>query len=130
MNEFISTLIGAVIASATSITVCLINASVQKRKADAEQDKKLEDLRHQIDLTNSEVKASIQQVKSELQTELAVMNTEMKDLKEKVVKHNNFIERLYAVEKTVEVLDEKQKVANHRIDDNEQLIEKIRAKQP
>lgn len=124
MNEFISTLIGALIASATSITICLVNASVQKKKADAEQDKKLEELRHQIELNNQQLTSSIQQIKAELQTELAVMNTEMKDIKEKVVKHNNFIERLYAVEKTVEVLDEKQKVANNRISDLERHEEK------
>lgn len=33
--------------------------------------------------------------------------------------HNGIIERMYKAEKDIEVLDERQKVANHRIDDLE-----------
>lgn len=84
----------------------------------------MEELRHQIALQNSELKASIQQTKTEIQSELAVMSTEVKSLQQKVTKHNNFIERLYAVEKNVEVLEEKQKVANNRIADIERHEEK------
>ncbi len=40
-------------------------------------------------------------------------------LEEKVDKHNNLIERMYKVEEDVQLLNEKQKVANHRIDDLE-----------
>ena len=41
------------------------------------------------------------------------------ELEKKVDKHNSLIERMYGVEQRAEVLEEKIKVANHRIDDLE-----------
>jgi len=41
------------------------------------------------------------------------------ELEKKVQKHNNLIERMYKVEENCRVLDEKMKVANHRITDLE-----------
>lgn len=40
-------------------------------------------------------------------------------LEEKQDKHNCLIERMYAVETSIELLDERQKSANHRLDDLE-----------
>lgn len=40
-------------------------------------------------------------------------------LEKKVEKHNNLIDRMYAVEEQVKVSEERIKVANHRIDDLE-----------
>ncbi len=40
---------------------------------------------------------------------------------EKLEKHNNFIERLYTVERKLDVDEEKIEVANHRIDDLEEV---------
>ena len=49
----------------------------------------------------------------------AVMEYRLKSLEEKVSKHNNLVERMYSAEERLSVLDEKQKVANHRLDDLE-----------
>lgn len=43
----------------------------------------------------------------------------IEQLEKKQDKHNSLIERMYAAEKTIEILEEKQRVANHRIDDLE-----------
>lgn len=43
----------------------------------------------------------------------------LKELEKKQDKHNQVIERVYAVEKAIEVIEERQKVANNRIDDLE-----------
>ena len=43
----------------------------------------------------------------------------LEQLENKVDKHNNVIERMYKVEQKVSLIDEKIKVANHRIDDLE-----------
>ena len=43
----------------------------------------------------------------------------LEQLERKVDKHNNVIERVYLLEKHEEVVDEKIKTANHRIDDLE-----------
>lgn len=49
----------------------------------------------------------------------ALIAFRLEELEKKVQKHNNIIERTYALEKRVEVDEEKLKVANHRIDDLE-----------
>ncbi len=49
----------------------------------------------------------------------ALISYRIDKLEEKVNKHNNLIERMYECEKKIEVLSEKQSVANHRIDDLE-----------
>ena len=41
-------------------------------------------------------------------------------LEQKVAKHNSVVERTYELEKQVDIIEEKVKVANHRIDDLEQ----------
>ena len=43
----------------------------------------------------------------------------IEQLENKVEKHNNFIERVYELERVSDVHEEKIKVANHRIDDLE-----------
>jgi hypothetical protein len=43
----------------------------------------------------------------------------LEQLEAKVDKHNNLVERTYDLERRAAVLEEKQDVANHRIDDLE-----------
>lgn len=43
----------------------------------------------------------------------------IEQLEKKVEKHNNFIERVYELERKTDLHEEKIKVANHRIDDLE-----------
>ena len=52
--------------------------------------------------------------------EMNLIKNDIKNLEKKQDKHNNLIERMYAVEKAVEVIQERQKTANHRIDDLEE----------
>ena len=49
----------------------------------------------------------------------ALIAYRLEQLEKKVQLHNNAVERLYEVEKTQEVHEEKIKDANHRIDDLE-----------
>lgn len=49
----------------------------------------------------------------------ALIAFRLEELEKKVNKHNNIIERTYALERRVEVDEEKLKVANRRIDDLE-----------
>lgn len=44
----------------------------------------------------------------------------IEQLEKKVNKHNNLIERTFALEKAEELIEEKLRVANHRIDNLEQ----------
>ena len=43
----------------------------------------------------------------------------LQELEKKVEKHNNVVERVYALEKNEAVMEEEIKVANHRIEDLE-----------
>lgn len=49
----------------------------------------------------------------------ALISYRLQQLEEKVNKHNNVIERVYMLEKQEDVLEERIRVANHRIDDLE-----------
>lgn len=46
-------------------------------------------------------------------------NYRLEQLEKKVDKHNNLIERMFKAEENINLLDEKVKVANHRLDDLE-----------
>lgn len=46
-------------------------------------------------------------------------NYRLEQLEKKVDKHNNLIERMFKAEENISILDEKIKVANHRLDDLE-----------
>lgn len=53
----------------------------------------------------------------------ALIAYRLEQLEKKVQLHNNAVERLYEVEKTQEIHEEKIKVANHRIDDLEHHVQ-------
>ena len=55
----------------------------------------------------------------ELKFEIRTIKKDIKDLEDKQDKHNKVVERVYELEKVAEVLEERQKIANHRIDDLE-----------
>lgn len=58
----------------------------------------------------------------EIKTDLALMHQEIGQLEKKQDIHNGVIERVYQLEKATEILDERQKTANHRIDDLEKEV--------
>lgn len=47
-------------------------------------------------------------------------NYRLEQLEKKVDKHNNLIERMFKAEENINILDEKIKVANHRLSDLEE----------
>lgn len=49
----------------------------------------------------------------------ALLAYRLERLEERVNKHNNLVERTYRIEEEQEIIKEKIKVANHRIDDLE-----------
>lgn len=55
-----------------------------------------------------------------IMTANALTNYKIEELTKKVEKHNGVIDRVYKLEERAEVMDEKIKVANHRIDDLEE----------
>ena len=61
---------------------------------------------------------------SVLKGEIAVIKTEIQELRKSQDKHNQMIERMYNAEKEIAKVQEQMKVANHRIDDLEHLAAK------
>ena len=55
----------------------------------------------------------------EVKNELSLIKKDIKSLEEKQDKHNSLIERVYNIETTLQVMDTKQKVTEHRIEDLE-----------
>ena len=53
------------------------------------------------------------------QTTIAIITEKIESLTKQVEKHNQVIERVYELEAGADVLDERIKVANHRLDDLE-----------
>lgn len=52
-----------------------------------------------------------------------IMKTRLNYIEQKLDKHNNVVERVYKLETDQGVLQERQKVANHRIGDLEQILD-------
>jgi 3'-phosphoadenosine 5'-phosphosulfate sulfotransferase len=57
---------------------------------------------------------------------IKLMTYRIEQLEKKVERHNSMIERTYKLEEWAAIQDEKIKVINHRIDDSEKEIEKMR----
>jgi hypothetical protein len=83
-------MIEAIITGAVGIVVCIINNVFQQKKADEQYN-----------------------------TTITLIEYKLDQLTHKVELHNNAVERLYKVEKKIDVYDEKFRVANHRLDDLE-----------
>lgn len=87
------TIIAALISAAAAVLVCIINSNAQNRKMLDELDKRDELQAYRID-----------------------------QLEKKVDKHNQVIDRTYKLEQDELLIEEKIKVANHRIEDLEHTL--------
>lgn len=63
--------------------------------------------------------ASNKKMQSKMSAHQEVLDTRLENLTKQVEKHNSVIERTYGAEQRIMVLEEKQKIANHRIADLE-----------
>ena len=84
-------MIEAIITGVVAILVCMINNYCQSKKADEQHN-----------------------------TTVALIEYKLDQLADKVEKHNNAVERLYVVERKLEVDEERMRIVDHRIDDLEQ----------
>lgn len=121
----------------SSILVFIFNtkklrADQEKLQADqlAKQNEKIESIQKEIQTTLEahrkeylegiqDVHDGITEMKAEYNKSQSIIELKIENLSNRVEKHNNVIERTYALEKETEVLKEMVKVANHRINDLE-----------
>lgn len=85
-------MIEAIITGVVGIAVCMINNVFQQKRSDQQH-----------------------------HTTIALIEYKLDQLTQKVELHNNAVERLYEVERKLDVDEERISVANHRIDDLEQF---------
>lgn len=85
----------ALISAAAAIAVCLLNNYYMEKRRAAQANVDLEVLK-------------------------ATITSEIKSLAKEVEKHNSVISRVYDLETRADLQEERQKVANHRIDDLEE----------
>lgn len=81
----------AIITGVVAIIVCMINNASQRKAAEKQHN-----------------------------ATIALIEYKLDELSKRVNKHNNLVERTYALEQHEAVIEEQVKVANHRIDDLEQ----------
>lgn len=85
-------IITGLISAGAAIIVCLINNHYQRVEADKKHE-----------------------------TQMALIEYKIEELRKAVEKHNSIVERTYELEKKAEVTEEQIKVANHRLDDLERV---------
>lgn len=110
--SIITSIITTLLSVGGSLAVCLINNSSQTKKTRAEIIAK-QDERHQA------LKEQVAKIESDNRIAMKEMQLAINSLKVEIEKINAMIDRINDVDKRVAVLEEAQKVANHRIDDLE-----------
>ena len=80
-------MIEAIITGAVAIVVCMINNAYQQKRSDEQHN-----------------------------TTVAMIEYKLDELSKRVDKHNNVVERMYALEQSEAITKEQIKVANHRIE--------------
>lgn len=134
----------ALIASIATVLVCIINNNTQMKKdREARDQKYLEDLQKikkenetQINESRKEYTKQISDLRADfmahleeliatnqdLVNQIEIVKLNFDNMKLSVEKHNHVIERTYELEKRMDVAEERQKTANHRIEDLEKKV--------
>ena len=114
-----NSVIGVIITQIGAILVAsggwYFGAKKDREKTRELMSKDIQDLKN--DLT--EMGANLQSKIAVIELQLAHTRDDLNTLSARVEKHNNVIERVYRLEDTDKLIEEKIKVANHRIDDLE-----------
>ena len=124
----------AMITGIVSIIVCLITSSASRKKDEAEQNARITEIDNKqsarIAELDSKQNARIVELENKIQFKLmelsaayqqstALITEKLAELDKKQSIHNGVIERVFSLEKTADVHEEKIKVANNRIADLE-----------
>ncbi len=67
-----------------------------------------------------DLKEDISSINANVQQQIAIIDIKISDLTKQVEKHNSVIDRTYALEKSVGILENRESVSEHRLTDLEQ----------
>ena len=117
-----SSVIGVIITQIGAILIAsggwYFGAKKDREKTRELMAKQIQDLKNDV----TEMGANLQSKIAVIELELAHTRNDLNTLSTRVEKHNNVIERVYHLEDTDKLLEEKISVANHRIRDIESIL--------
>ncbi|MBQ4649870.1 MAG: hypothetical protein IJB73_04135 [Firmicutes bacterium] len=131
-----TTIIVALISGSVTLLVCILNNRSERKKQAADLAQQREEQKQEYELQRQELELQREQMQKQLEYErekqrkeleakhdstIEMISYKLDQLVKKVDLHNNAVERLYLVEKKLEVDEERIKVANRRIGDLEQF---------
>ena len=123
MNDAYIPIINTLISSAISLIVAFGTWHISMKKDREKQTEEVKEMlmKHREEYLNGiqNVQDDITQVNATIQNQIGVIEVKIDTLSKRVDRHNNVIERTYALEQKTAVQEEQIKVANHRIDDLE-----------
>lgn len=114
-----ASLTGVIITQVTAILIAsggwYFGAKKDREKTREVMKQEIQDLKNDV----TDMGANLQSKIALLELSLDHTREDIKTLSNRVEKHNGVVERVFHLEDTDKLLDEKIKVANHRIDDLE-----------
>ena len=113
------TVIAAIFTFLASVGSAAIVSIGNRNKTIEAVKEELRNVREESKATDQEMHADIIMLGQQTESNLALIRKDIGTLSERVEKHNSVIERVFKLEKATDVMDEKMRVANHRIDDLE-----------
>lgn len=130
MSELVVPIITGLITAVTTIIVCCINNYVVLKKdrktREAEFIKSNEKAIAGIQADFTAHMEEIIATQSDMLNQINIIQLNHQNLCKAVEKHNNVIERTYKLENRMDLAEERQKTANHRIDDLEDETKELR----
>ena len=110
--------VGILTFIASIVSAAFVSIGNRNKTIDAVKEE-LRGVREESKATDQEMHADILLFKQETSGALDLIRKDITTLSNRVEKHNSVIERVFKLEQDAAVMEEKQRVANHRIDDLE-----------
>ena len=116
-----ATVIGSVLTFIFEIKKLRVEQAKYQEEVRESHQKQFDDLKDTVNDKVGGLEDSIKEMKFEYEKQTALTTEKLVQLEKKQDKHNNLIERMYAAEKDIEVLKNREKVSEHRLEDLEDL---------
>ena len=114
-----ATVIGSVLTFIFEIKKLRVEQAKYQAEVRESHEKQFNELKDTVNGKIGCLEDSIKEMKFEYEKQTALTTEKLSQLEKKQDKHNNLIERMYAAEKDIEVLKNREKVSEHRLEDLE-----------
>ena len=114
-----ATVIGSVLTFIFEIKKLRVEQAKYQEEVRESHEKQFNELKDTVNGKIGCLEDSIKEMKFEYEKQTALTTEKLSQLEKKQDKHNKLIERMYAAEKDIEVLKNREKVSEHRLEDLE-----------